>query len=633
MKVALKVKGFKVNLILILICGLLMVVASILSYLLVVRGVYGNYRATQILPSKSNLSVGKPLYNKKVAILYSTYTENTLDDGSTWLNDNISTWETFLGSTKLQFEVVGDQFIEYEDLSEYGLILLPSTTALSDREITKIKKYMERGGSIFASGGTATMSDEGKWRGWEFFSEVFGLKFTKEIHPEEFDSKIHTLRGNIPITAGIPPGYTFKIATWDRPIYAEILDPRVKQISYWFDYRRESGLVNEEVKKSAGIVHGTYGRGRFVWFGFELNSVFGEQEDYIYLDKLFNNCINWLTYRPTAFVQNWPTPYKGAALFIPTVEKQAQNVKNLISNVLSGRKYPTTFFVDPLVAKQNPKLVKTMAQYGEIGSVMDVEFVEDIIDTNIYLSEKEFQLANIQAVNNQMISATGKNMIAVMPEFGVFNEYTLQGLAGNDIGFLVSDSLSDRSAPKIEVRNNLPIMIISNTVRDDNIIIGDYNLSDKEFQRYTYEEDVDRTLFEGGLYVLKIHSDKQMRREYVSVTKDILKYIEQNNIWLCSLKELKQWWMSRSDIEFRYESRSERRIAVEISNPLGDDQTDFVVQLNVNKRIKNIKISSDIVFTDLPKYEFNNITNVLYLYIDDLGEGESRSYFIDFDLI
>ena len=68
----------------------------------------------------------------------------------------------------------------------------------------------------------------------------------------------------MPITAGIPTGYTLNIATWDRPIYAEIVEPRTTQASFWFDFRREAGLVREQIKKSAGIAFGTYGNGRFV---------------------------------------------------------------------------------------------------------------------------------------------------------------------------------------------------------------------------------------------------------------------------------------------------------------------------------------------------------------------------------
>ena len=75
--------------------------------------------------------------------------------------------------------------------------------------------------------------------------------------------------------------FRLKVATWDRPMAVEVLDPRTTQVSFWYNYRMDDGLVREEIKKSAGIAYGTYGKGRFMWMGFELNSIIGVQEDYI----------------------------------------------------------------------------------------------------------------------------------------------------------------------------------------------------------------------------------------------------------------------------------------------------------------------------------------------------------------
>jgi len=53
----------------------------------------------------------------------------------------------------------------------------------------------------------------------------------------------------------------------------EVVEPRTTQASTWYNFKRDSGLVRDAIEKSAGIAYGTYGKGRFVWMGFELNSV------------------------------------------------------------------------------------------------------------------------------------------------------------------------------------------------------------------------------------------------------------------------------------------------------------------------------------------------------------------------
>ena len=168
----------------------------------------------------------------------------------------------------------------------------------------QLKRYVENGGSLFVTGDLQHIQMKASGEGG-IFQRSFGMNFNREIKPEE-SYKVHTLRGSLPLTAHIPTGYTLKIATWDRPIYAEVLEPRTTQVSFWYDFRREAGLVREEIQKSAGIAYGSYGKGRFVWYGFELNSVLGVQKDYVYFERLFNNSVNWLIYQPTAFIKIGP---------------------------------------------------------------------------------------------------------------------------------------------------------------------------------------------------------------------------------------------------------------------------------------------------------------------------------------
>ena len=301
-------KNLKINASVLIATGLVLLFMSVLVFFMILKFIYGDFTIEEILPTKENLTLISEKREKKAAILYSRYTENMLPEGNTWLAENVSAWESYIRSIRMPYDLLSDLELENGELDDYGLLILPGVKSLSDRQIMQVKKYLEEGGSVLATGGTCTFSDEGKWRGWEFFSEVFGLKFTKEIKPFE-KYKHHTLRGNLPVTAGIPAGYELTIATWDLPIYAEILDPRTTQVSSWYDFRKEEGLVREEIKKSAGIAYGKYGKGKYFWMGFEINSVIGNSSDYIYFDKLLNNGINWLTGLPTASVKEWPADY------------------------------------------------------------------------------------------------------------------------------------------------------------------------------------------------------------------------------------------------------------------------------------------------------------------------------------
>jgi len=624
--------GLRVNYLIIFLSGLVLLAAAILIFMLVVKNVYGNYEVSEILPSKKNLSVFTWDKQKKAAILYSEYTQNMLPQGSTWISDNIDTWEIFIKASKMNYDIISDQMIELGEHFDYPLIILPAAKSMSDKQLVQIKKYLERGGSIFVTSGIATFSDEAKWRGWEFFTEVFGMNFYKEIHPRDFERKVHTLRGNLPLTSGIPTGYSLKIATWDRPIYAEVLEPRTTQVSFWYDFIREAGLVMEEIKRSAGIAYGTYGKGRFVWFGFELNSVLGEQEDYIYFEKLFNNSINWLTYKPTANIKDWPAPYDAAMILVPIINEQPYNINNVLP-IINRHKLPASVFVRPQTAITYPSLIKSIAGKVDLGAIVDIGFLESPFDTLNSLYDQQLQFTNMGIAKDTLESISGTKVNGLMPEYGYFDDNTMVGMARYGYNYMVTDSLTDRSVPKTVFRNEQPMLIFTKTARDDRKIIGEYGLKERSFQLYTYEEDINRLLFEGGLYILKVHTDFQLQPQYVDVINDVVKYAKQNNLWITSVDEILSWWKRRGNIEVRYEWRSKRRISVEVTNPSDIIVEEFVAEVNINKPVRNVNVSSEIINTDIPVYEFDKESNSLYMYIKNLKPNETRIFLIDFENI
>ena len=385
-----KIFGVKDNQFFIILSGIVILISAFLIYYFILRSIYGRFDVDDVIPNQTVIEdflFGK---SPEVAILYSKYTENTLPVGSTWLNDNLSTWKKFLDNLNIKYDVISDQTIENSQHFKYKLIVLPGTKSISNEEALQLKKYLEDGGSIFATGGIGSYSDDGKWRGWEYLNQVFGIQFSYELKPNEF-SKIHTVCGSLPITANIPTGFPLKVATWDRPMAVEVLDPRTTQVSFWYNYRLDDGLVREEIKKSAGIAFGNYGKGRFMWMGFELNSIIGVQEDYIYFERLFNNSIKWLLYSPIAYVRDWPTGYEAAAVIIPVLSDSIANINNLLP-VLRDEGLPATFFVDPLTAEMNKSVIKNISNYGEVGALVDIGFMNSINDKKNKLNNYNLQI-------------------------------------------------------------------------------------------------------------------------------------------------------------------------------------------------------------------------------------------------
>jgi len=624
-----KNKGFTVNSLIVFSLGTLFMLASIVVYLLILKGVMGRFSYKEAFTDVNSIKKVVAGEGNKIAILYSQYTENRLPPGSTWTSDNITTWKKFLNNYTLSYDIIQDNDIEKGKHYKYEILILPGAQALSDEEVINIKKFIDGGGSVFATSGTASFSADGKWRGWEFFNEVFGMKFIKEVERDEV-TKIHTLRGNLPITANIPTGYPLKVATWDRPIQVEVLEPRSTQVSFWYNYRLQDGLVREEVKKSGGIVYGSYGKGRFVWMGFEINSVIGIQEDYIFFDRLFHNALSWLRYKPLAYVKDWPQEYKAAAMLAVMVGDQPQNVRNILS-LLKAEGIKATFFVDPAKVSNYNDLVKTIASYGDIGAIVDIGFKASVDDTTNKLDDYDTQTKKVRQANTQIEVIKGVHADGLLPYYGLFDDNSLRAIAEAKFKYVLTDSLTDRSVPRVIIKGENTVISITKTARDDYEVIRDFGLTQQEFQLYTYKEDVDRVLFEGGLYVFKLHTEFQCQPQNISVLKDLLKYINSKQIWVASGNEIYNWWVKKNKVEMRVEPRGESRVTVSISNPGIEKLTEIMLEIDLQMNVTNIEISSEIIGTIQPAFSFNPATHMLYLKIKEFKPGETRIYYVDYD--
>ncbi len=199
--------------------------------------------------------------------------------------------------------------------------------------------------------------------------------------------------------------------------------------------------------------------------------------------------------------------------------------------------------------------------------------------------------------------------------------------------YLITDSLTDRSVPKTIIRGKNRILTITKTARDDYEVVRDLGLTQPEFQFYTYQEDIDRILFEGGLYVLKLHTDYQLKKEFVQVVSDLIAELKSKNFWIASASDIQSWYEKKDYVEIKTEKRGNSRVAIKVSNPGNEMINNLVIDIDLNEKVKNLTLDSEIIGTRPASIKHNDGSQMLYLYIDKLDAGESRIYFIDYDRV
>ena len=228
-------------------------------------------------------------------------------------------------------------------------------------------------------------------------------------------------------------------------------------------------MVREEIQKSAGIIYGTYGAGRFVWMGFEINSVIGVQEDYINFDKLFRNSVSWLTHKPIIFAKDWPDQYEAAVIIAPTLTEDIHNIRNLFG-VLYKEGVRATFFIDPAKAEAsaaNKSLVKELTNYGDVSVITDVGYLASVNDTINKLNDFSLQLSKLKEAKDRLQAITGKPVNGFLPTYGLFDQNSIHALIDAGYHYILTDSLTDRSVPNTIIKGDKAVISMTKTARDD----------------------------------------------------------------------------------------------------------------------------------------------------------------------
>jgi len=269
-------------------------------------------------------------------------------------------------------------------------------------------------------------------------------------------------------------------------------------------------------------------------------------------------------------------------------------------------------------------LIKSLVNYGEVAASVNFEFVNDI-------SDKNYLLRTISDQKLQLEKITGVSVDGIYASVNVSSENILQTLIASEYKYFISDSLDDRSVPKTIKRKDEKIISISRTVRDDYEVIRDFNLTERDFQFYSYQEDVDRIAFESGLYVFKIHLDYQCSQQNISVVRDLIHDIKSKDYWIATASEIADWSDKKEFIELRTQKRGSSRVAVTITNYGSFNINYLVVDVDLNQKAERVSLDSEIIGTKKAQYKHKDGSQLVFLLIDELAAGESRTYYIDYD--
>lgn len=711
--------------------------------------------------------------NQRVALLDSDYTRaahrTNTDTDATWVDVTLESWEAFLQdpTRRLDYTIISDAELEGDVLEDFDILVLASARALSDAQIARVQQFMDGGGSVLATWTPGLYYPDGRWRGWSFVEDTFGVRFVDfigrntgqyqvyrdtfpgntpaglyrpdrffdreqarrdslgldaELDPSERTLRIDrqaeaaradfaplrgyrwaspleqvapradyaradtvtallrdmdgtlrmqpgvdvtyatwvggdagprrpypytgpgirrfTMLGNTPLTAEMHSGYRVKVQVYNAAVQMDVEDEsRTRPLGYWFDFAEEDLVTPSQLGSSTGAVYGTYGKGRFIYLGFQRDAMgIGPEdaEDQEVLAVFFGNVVNYLRRSPVAWVQDWPVgpdgSYAAAAVLGGLAERNVGYLQGA-QQVLDDFDAPGTYFVEPDRAAGFGDLLRRLHTQGDVGVLSRYRTTDD--------GDREAQARALSAAKRSLDAVVGE----VRPVTGYHAETrgdlsrtTLGALVDADYRYFLPDSIGRRMVPKIMGEPYEILTRINVTARSDEDILGALqDEGDTTVRAALFKQDIQRVLREEGMYVLTYSSD--LLGADTATLREIVSTLRENDFWIASGAEVRAWWRMHNGLNTEVERRSDNRIVVRVANGNAEVATGLGVRVALGRAITGYEIRPEVV--DVTSPDFPRVQRlrrdarllaggtVLFLPVENLEPQETRVYHID----
>lgn len=499
------------------------------------------------LPTRPPAGLVPNTWVPTVLLYASPTTENYLKSGGLDAKNNLRIWETFLRKYKFSYQLVTS--IDRLEAASSGVLLLPTSVALSAREKQAIVNFRAKGGSVLASWLAGIRGEKGEWLGFNFMESALDTKVVGDTRAEEEDNFMMPY-GDNPITHHLPAGLriwmevvkeTYPLRLVGRNPAAQIMD----WSRTFTPDKTGTVIVFDEKAQSTGqfsrsVVLGYPER---LWLAADPKS----------LEAIAHNALTWLLRQPDAYTSAWPQSYRSAVVFAVDSTDEFNPADLELANLLKKNGLLATYYVmTQIVMKSVPVLKQIQAQGHEISYLAD-RFIGYRNQTPT-AQAKRLETMRLEMKNSGLDIAADAGF---HPPMDSYDKTTEQLIYANGFGHFVSfTDTTDARLPFIAASQGLSPSATGATVVLPRTISGPEDAmeaGDADEGLKTFLSELDLAQKMSSLSVLRLAQQTFITKEQWD---DILGYIKSPNekIWVATAGQVADWWRERDRVSFKLET-------------------------------------------------------------------------------
>lgn len=461
--------------------------------------------------------------------------------------ENIRAWEVFLRKYRIPFQVLPS--VEQLEKSQPGVLLLPSTVALSVREKQAVIDFRAKGGGVLATWLAGVRNENGEWRGLDFMQKALDVRVVGNTEADK-DDIFMMPHGDNPVTHALPAGLRIwleHVKNW-YPIRMVGRHPAANIM----DWSRT--LVTERPSTVIAFDERVQFSGRL-----SRSVVLGYPErlwvsaDPKLLEAIAHNALMWLLRQPDVYTSAWPYPYGSA--FVMAVDAADLIVdKDLdFAAMLEDAGGRASYYVlSENAAKSATPLKKLQGRGHEIAYLGD--HYEGFKDQSSAVQAKRLDAMRKGLADSGLTVAANAGFRAPMDSFDKTTEKLVKE---RPFGYFVATLESSEARLPFfaatdpgAVQAPGALVVLPRTLRgpDEFLEEGDPVVGLKAFLA-----EIDLAEQMGGVSLVGIPNQSLLTKEQLT---EIFKHLKTRHqrMWLTTAGQVADWWRERERVSARLES-------------------------------------------------------------------------------
>jgi peptidoglycan/xylan/chitin deacetylase (PgdA/CDA1 family) len=524
-------------------------------------------------------------------------------NNSAKLDSIIARWRAAVSATGADVRVLAPEALEHA--SDAQVLVVPSSPCLgvATREALERAAVLGQGVILTAAAG---LYDGGcSYVGYGLIVALTGA--TRADTLESRAMVYVTIPGGSPLGTDLPPATRIEVNPG-----AHIALRRPGRDAFYSGYDMEPAPAARRPLLDGAIVHASYGRGRAVFWGFELDNVVDRAWNRGMLALLVRNSVAWAAGHPLATVEAWPRGHAAAAVLAQDVESEFSNARYALDS-LRAAGVPATYFLTSRLALKHRRLTRALAAHGEIGTHTDRHQL-------LGGAPRDSQAEWLRRTQQELTRVLGRPVAGLRPPEEQFDTATLAEWIRAGGSYVFGANNSRVAAPELLRIGTDTLLLLARATDDD--VIAVHSVASDPVRELTerYLADFARIRALGGLYLLSYHSQLLARPELVPALAKLARAIAgEGNVWRATAGEVATWWRARANLRVAAWREPGGEIMVSIHN-VGSTRVDGAVVrvvLGPDERVARVDLRQ------LPAPD-----GIARFVLPAFGPGEARTFLV-----